>query len=179
MERACQVDGGGVDVLLVQGTTWPGHEDAVPEADRDATMRLYRNLGAATFADVTTLAEQCRFKDCAHDSEPGCAVRGAVDAGDLDEAVAALERLHAERGQWPALLLVDYHLDNKVTGLEIIEALRSAAEQAIPAAIVTADHSDEVAELIREAGHTLLRKPVKPAALRALVNRVLSRRSAA
>ena len=83
------------------------------------------------------------------------------------------------RKAWPALLLVDYHLDNKVTGLEIIEALRSAAGQAIPAAIVTADHSDEVAELIREAGHTLLRKPVKPAALRALVNRVLSRRSAA
>ena len=35
------------------------------------------------------------------------------------------------------------------------------------------------ADAVREAGHTLLRKPVKPAALRALVNRVLSRRSAA
>ena len=102
-----------------------------------------------------------------------------VTASNREEALAALHSLHAERGDWPALLLVDYHLDNRVTGLEIIEALREAAGSGIPAAIVTADHSEEVADAVREAGHTLLRKPVKPAALRALVNRVLSRRSAA
>ena len=100
-------------------------------------------------------------------------------ASNRDEALAELARLHEERGDWPALLLVDYHLDHKVTGLEIIDALRSAAGQPIPAAIVTADHTDEVALRVGEAGHTLLRKPVRPAALRALVNRVLSRRSAA
>ena len=102
-----------------------------------------------------------------------------LTATSREEALAAMTALHAERGDWPALLLVDYHLDHRVTGLEIIEALRNAAGHAIPAAIVTADHSDEVAEQVSEAGHTLLRKPVKPAALRALVNRVLSRRSAA
>ena len=37
-----------------------------------------------TFADVTGLAEQCRFRDCAHRTEPGCAVRAAVDEGELD-----------------------------------------------------------------------------------------------
>ncbi len=103
----------------------------------------------------------------------------ALTATNRDEALATMAALHAERGEWPALLLVDYHLDHKVTGLEIIEALRSAAGHAIPAAIVTADHSEEVAARVSEAGHTLLRKPVKPAALRALVNRILSRRSAA
>jgi ribosome biogenesis GTPase / thiamine phosphate phosphatase len=38
-----------------------------------------------TFADVAALAEQCRFTDCAHTSEPGCAVRAALADGSLPE----------------------------------------------------------------------------------------------
>ena len=33
----------------------------------------------AVFADIEALAAQCRFNDCAHESEPGCAVRGVVE----------------------------------------------------------------------------------------------------
>jgi ribosome biogenesis GTPase len=40
---------------------------------------------AATFADVEALTAQCRFRDCAHETEPGCAVRAALDDGSLDE----------------------------------------------------------------------------------------------
>jgi ribosome biogenesis GTPase / thiamine phosphate phosphatase len=40
----------------------------------------------AVFADVTELLGQCRFRDCAHQSEPGCAIRQAVAEGRLDEA---------------------------------------------------------------------------------------------
>jgi ribosome biogenesis GTPase / thiamine phosphate phosphatase len=36
-----------------------------------------------TFADVAALASACRFNDCAHESEPGCAVRAALDDGSL------------------------------------------------------------------------------------------------
>jgi ribosome biogenesis GTPase / thiamine phosphate phosphatase len=36
------------------------------------------------FADVTALAAGCRFRDCRHDKEPGCAVKAAVQAGQLD-----------------------------------------------------------------------------------------------
>ncbi len=39
---------------------------------------------ADTFADVDELALACRFTDCAHRTEPGCAVLAAVAAGDLD-----------------------------------------------------------------------------------------------
>jgi ribosome biogenesis GTPase / thiamine phosphate phosphatase len=49
---------------------------------------------AASFTDVAELAEHCRFSDCLHDTEPGCAVRAAVDAGEL-----ARPRLEA----WQAL----------------------------------------------------------------------------
>jgi ribosome biogenesis GTPase len=37
------------------------------------------------FADVDELAEQCRFADCVHETEPGCAVRAALDTGELPE----------------------------------------------------------------------------------------------
>ena len=49
------------------------------------------------FADVFDLMDHCRFRDCKHDREPGCAVRAAIDAGDLDaRRLASLETLVAE-----------------------------------------------------------------------------------
>jgi ribosome biogenesis GTPase len=36
------------------------------------------------FAEIAELAEQCRFSDCTHANEPGCAVREAIESGDLD-----------------------------------------------------------------------------------------------
>lgn len=40
---------------------------------------------ALTFPDVEELIASCRFSDCGHESEPGCAVRAALEDGDLDE----------------------------------------------------------------------------------------------
>jgi len=52
-------------------------------------------LGAA-FSDVEELAATCRFGDCAHDREPGCAVKAAIAAGALDtdrlESYRSLQR---------------------------------------------------------------------------------------
>ncbi len=39
----------------------------------------------AVFTDIEELAESCRFRDCAHESEPGCAIQKAIESGDLDE----------------------------------------------------------------------------------------------
>jgi len=38
----------------------------------------------ATFADVEEAAARCHFADCGHDTEPGCAVRRAIEAGELE-----------------------------------------------------------------------------------------------
>jgi ribosome biogenesis GTPase / thiamine phosphate phosphatase len=70
-------------------------------------------LGEA-FSDIAELAAACRFGDCAHDSEPGCAVKAAIAAGEFDadrlESYRSLQReqqrlaartdarLRAERG---------------------------------------------------------------------------------
>jgi ribosome biogenesis GTPase len=40
---------------------------------------------ATTFADIEALVSECRFRDCAHGAEPGCAVRAALVDGSLDE----------------------------------------------------------------------------------------------
>jgi ribosome biogenesis GTPase len=41
---------------------------------------------AASFADIEALAADCRFRDCRHGEEPGCAVRAAAEDGRLDPA---------------------------------------------------------------------------------------------
>lgn len=52
---------------------------------------------AATFADIEVLAGECRFSDCAHEREPGCAVQAALKAGDLDEGRwRSFQKLQAE-----------------------------------------------------------------------------------
>ncbi|MBD3689030.1 ribosome small subunit-dependent GTPase A [Nanchangia anserum] len=50
-----------------------------------------------TFAAITDLARGCRFADCTHDAEPGCAIREAVDLGDLD--AAELDRYRRMRAE--------------------------------------------------------------------------------
>lgn len=54
----------------------------------------------AAFADVEELAESCRFRDCRHVDEPGCAVRAAVESGELSEArFASYQALRQETVQ--------------------------------------------------------------------------------
>lgn len=54
----------------------------------------------AAFSDIDDLSAQCKFNDCTHDHEPGCAVRAAVAAGTLSAArLAAFGELHAE-AEW-------------------------------------------------------------------------------
>ncbi len=64
----------------------------------------------ATYEEVASAAASCRFRDCRHEGEPGCAVRAAVDAGAIDssrlDAFAKLRReeeaLAARRALGPA-----------------------------------------------------------------------------
>lgn len=39
---------------------------------------------ADVFADTVDLADQCRFSDCRHDTEPGCAIQSALERGEVD-----------------------------------------------------------------------------------------------
>ena len=68
-------------------------------------MRALRLVDArqavdAVFEDISDLALTCKFNDCKHDSEPGCAIRAAVAAGDLDVArIGRWQKLVREEDQ--------------------------------------------------------------------------------
>lgn len=55
------------------------------------------------FADVEELAEQCRFADCAHRTEPDCAVRAALESGELPERRWASYQKLAREARWMAM----------------------------------------------------------------------------
>jgi len=55
-------------------------------------LQFWEGDVSAAFEDIEALALECRFNDCAHASEPGCAVQGAVDDGTL-----SLDRLRSWR----------------------------------------------------------------------------------
>jgi Na+/proline symporter/CheY-like chemotaxis protein len=101
----------------------------------------------------------------------GCRVLGARDR---DAALAA-----AGRHEPPDLLLMDYHLDGGVNGIEVAEELRCLWNTEIPVLVITADHTQQAREAAAARGFTLLPKPVKPAALRALMGRLLAARERA
>ena len=90
----------------------------------------------------------------------GCDV---IKAPDLAFALAAI----SESATLPNGLLVDYHLDDG-NGIEAIAALRRRYGD-LPAILITADRSPAVREQAREASVQVLHKPIKPAALRALL----------
>jgi ribosome biogenesis GTPase len=52
------------------------------------------------FAEIERLAQRCRFGDCGHDSEPGCAVRAAIDSGELNERRLASYRKLQRENTW-------------------------------------------------------------------------------
>jgi ribosome biogenesis GTPase len=55
---------------------------------------------AATFPDIEELAARCRFRDCTHDREPGCAVIANADRGLLPaERLASYRNLTAEQAR--------------------------------------------------------------------------------
>lgn len=63
------------------------------------------DLADGVFDDIEKLAAECRFRDCAHLNEPGCAVQAALEADDLDEArLAHYMKLRGERDAAAATL---------------------------------------------------------------------------
>ncbi|MDO9709731.1 NahK/ErcS family hybrid sensor histidine kinase/response regulator [Paracraurococcus lichenis] len=85
-----------------------------------------------------------------------------------------LQRLAPQLERRPDIVITDYHLDDGVDGLSLIARLRRDFRAALPAIVVSADHSEAVAAAARAAGCEMLRKPVRPAALRALLVHLLS-----
>ncbi|HET7483298.1 MAG TPA: ribosome small subunit-dependent GTPase A, partial [Actinomycetota bacterium] len=77
----------------------------------------------STFSDIAGLAVECRFSDCRHDHEPGCAVLAALDGGEL-----AAERLVSYRKQQREIAALARRTDRKLATREAREWRRRAKE---------------------------------------------------
>jgi len=74
-------------------------------------------------------------------------------------------------------VLADYHLGDGVDGIELLHRLCQIQIPPLPAALISANHGAELALLARTAGYPLLHKPLRPAALRALLSAFHGHRS--
>ncbi|SIS46891.1 NahK/ErcS family hybrid sensor histidine kinase/response regulator [Neptunomonas antarctica] len=97
----------------------------------------------------------------------GCETYTAIS---IETAIA----LYPENAPQPDIVLADYHLNESDTGLMALSALYQTWEKEIPALIITADRTDEVKNKIEQSGAQLLTKPIKPAALRAMINKLIA-----
>lgn len=98
----------------------------------------------------------------------GCDVRTARDE---DEALAVMDD-----GWRPAVILADYHLDEARNGIDLMNRLRARFTESVGGILITADQTEPVRNEARANGYRVLQKPLKPAALRALLSRLASLR---
>jgi DNA-binding response OmpR family regulator len=75
------------------------------------------------------------------------------------------------------LILADYHLTDDMNGLEAIAHLRHNVAQLPPVVMITADGSSELKQQTRALGYPMLHKPIRPAALRALLSALVRKRA--
>jgi ribosome biogenesis GTPase len=99
-------------------------------------LALWDTEGVAdTFGDIAPLAEGCRFRDCRHETEPGCAVKAAAESGALDPArlesyrklrreQESVERLREER----ALIDTKRQAKGQARGTRVVHKDRERGE---------------------------------------------------
>jgi CheY-like chemotaxis protein len=76
-------------------------------------------------------------------------------------------------GRPPALIISDYELAEDMTGDRAIAEARACLQRQVPAFIVTGTEDADAWARLQAQGFAVLRKPVKPARLRALINHLL------
>lgn len=130
---------------------------------RPAPARRIEALGADTLEGLRVLCVD-------NDREILDGMRALLGRWNVEILVAttvdeALEKIR----EAPAVMLVDYHLHDRLDGLDTLDALRAAAPNPVIGALLTADGRDELKREARARGYRLLTKPVKPASLRAFL----------
>jgi Na+/proline symporter/signal transduction histidine kinase/CheY-like chemotaxis protein len=152
-------------VALPRGQRRPGRNPARVDAAAGAA-RFDRRLVLCVDNQPAILDGMVRLL-----SQWGCTVRTAIDG---KSALAVLRK--ARRA--PDVILADYHLDRE-TGIDVVRSIRDRYGAAIPAVLVTADRSPMLRAEAENRRVAVLNKPVKPAALRAVLASLQPAREAA
>ncbi|HSN69866.1 MAG TPA: response regulator, partial [Steroidobacteraceae bacterium] len=145
----------------------------VPIAAADALPPRDRTITTAVSSSLAGLAVLCIDNDrnildgmVALLERWGCQVATATD-GESARREAALRR--------PDVILADFHLDRE-DGLDLLVELQRESPGPPAGVLITANRSESLRARVDELGVPLLHKPVKPAALRALLSSFARRR---
>ncbi|KAF0864186.1 hybrid sensor histidine kinase/response regulator NahK/ErcS' [Pseudomonas sp. LD120] len=96
----------------------------------------------------------------------GCQVITALSEEDLARQV---DDYRAEAD----LLIADYHLDQQQNGIDAVARINARRALALPAMMITANYSNELKQQLRQLGHTLMHKPVRPMKLKTAISHLL------
>lgn len=76
----------------------------------------------------------------------------------------------------PDLIIADYHLDDGITGLDVVQKINQQQDEPIPVLLITANYTTELRQQVRGLGYHLLNKPIKPLKLKLAMKHLLSSR---
>jgi signal transduction histidine kinase len=93
-----------------------------------------------------------------------------VEASNLGPAIEQVQQ-----GLRAHLIISDYRLPGHQNGIDAVRQLRASADREVPACLLSGDTDPELMRLAKEAGLTLMHKPVRPAKLRSLLGRLVKR----
>lgn len=96
----------------------------------------------------------------------GCEVVSAQSLDDIAEG-SCLQRA-------PDILILDYHLDDGVTGLQAEAMIRERLGYAVPSLLITANYNNELRQQVKAQGFHLLNKPIKPLKLKSVLGFLVS-----
>ncbi|WP_339487221.1 hybrid sensor histidine kinase/response regulator [Pseudomonas sp. EL_65y_Pfl2_R95] len=152
----------------------------------------------SVFSVTVPLARTPLHKPAANGAEPNNALLPGSHVLCIDNEDSILVGMHSLLSRWgcqvwtarnrlecehllsedvhPQLALVDFHLDEGDTGTELMAWLRTRLGEPVPGVVISADGRPELIAAVHAAGLDYLSKPVKPAALRALLSRHLTLR---
>ncbi|MGO4838280.1 response regulator, partial [Rhizobiaceae sp. 2RAB30] len=139
-------------------------------AETPATTEPERPRGYGLFGTKVLLVED---DDAVLEATHALLQRWQCEVRTATSTDTALDTL-GDTAWVPDIIIADQHLDHGDFGTETVNEARAYLQRAVPALIVTADASEELQLATRGLGIELMRKPVKPAQLRALLAHLLA-----
>ncbi len=136
-----------------------------PTADDDRAVSNHGGLGGARIWVIDNDHAICQGMQTLLEGWD-CQVVSAVSLGDLERQL--------DPAKSPVdLILADYHLDNDENGVDVVAEINGRRHCPAPVVMITANYTNELKQHIREVGHVLMNKPVKPLKLRSALNHLL------
>ncbi|KXJ45619.1 PAS domain S-box-containing protein [Marinobacter salarius] len=136
-----------------------------PTADDDRVVSNHGGLGGARIWVIDNDHAICQGMQTLLEGWD-CQVVSAVSLEDLERQV--------DPAKCPVdLILADYHLDNDENGVDVVAEINGRRQRPAPVVMITANYTNELKQHIRELGHVLMNKPVKPLKLRSALNHLL------